>query len=219
MEKIVMKNKFKKFGGELVHDLGEYLRGYLKDNIRNGYAMKVYVGCDSETFRRNVQYASIVAMYDTFRKDGVHYIFSKDRAPKVFAKIGSSGNKDSDKEKLKKAKEGIMYNRLWGEVQRVVEIGLYLEGELGGYLKRYTAEELIKMPREDGKPGNLGSHQDKLVDLDIDINPDPGEEGQNKSNMVYDAAVGWLTGLGFRVRAKNRAWAATCAADMNCKRT
>jgi len=37
--------------------------------------------------------------------------------------------------------------------------------------------------------------------------------------MVYEAAVGYLTGLGFRVRCKPHAWAASCAADLNCKRT
>jgi predicted RNase H-related nuclease YkuK (DUF458 family) len=211
--------RFKKFGGQTIEELGKYFKDYLINNSRNDYSIKVYVGCDSETFRKQVQYANVAAVYDTFRKDGVHYIFEKERVEKAYVKINASGNKDVDKEKLKKAKEGIMFNRLWGEIERVAEIGLYLEDELKGYLKKYSSAELVKMPRFDGKPGNLSSNQDKLVDIDIDINPDPGEQGQNKSNMVYDAAVGYLTGLGFRVRCKPYAWAASCAADMNCKKT
>jgi predicted RNase H-related nuclease YkuK (DUF458 family) len=214
-----MDKRFKKFGGEQVPNLAEYLRLYLKDNIRNGYPINVYIGCDSETFRRQVQYATVAAVYDTFRKDGVHYVFAKERTEKAYTKIQSTGNKEADKEQLKSLRRDVIYKRIWGEVERVLEVAEYLEAELGGYLKRYTAEELVKMPRYDGKPGNLGAHQNKLVDVDIDVNPIAGDEGQNKSNMVYESAVGLLTGMGYRVRCKPYAWAASCSADLNCKRT
>ncbi len=49
--------------------------------------------------------------------------------------------------------------------------------------------------------------------IDVDYNPDKNAG----SNIVHDAAVGYLTGLGFQVRSKPYAWAATYAADLLCK--
>ncbi len=86
----------------------------------------------------------------------------------------------------------------------------------------------------------FGPHQTKLVNLDADINPDPGldipsdlkgnlaaikryiEEnkhraGKNKSNLLYDTAKAYLEGLGFRTRFKPNAWASSVAADFHVR--
>lgn len=47
----------------------------------------------------------------------------------------------------------------------------------------------------------------------LDYNPDK----KHKSNIVHDAAVGYLKGMGFeRVLTKPEAWAASCVADNIC---
>lgn len=91
-----------------------------------------------------------------------------------------------------------MFSRLWKEVEFCKEVGEYLETELKGlYLV------------EGSKP------EEKLVDLDLDLN----KNVKWKSNRVLDAGVGYLTGLGFRVRSKPTAWASSCAADMIGRKT
>ena len=102
----------------------------------------------------------------------------------------------------------------------------------GGYREDAEKAELKKK--------GLSSHQDKLVNLDVDINPDPGldipsdlrgkaseikkyieenkhRSGRNKSNLLYDAARAYLEGVGFRTRFKPNAWAATVAADFHVR--
>ena len=53
-----------------------------------------------------------------------------------------------------------------------------------------------------------------LVDIDLDLNPEPGKAGRTKTNSVHDAGVQYIVGSGFRVRTKPHAWSASCAADM-----
>lgn len=184
-----MKEKFKKFGGHQILDVGEYLREYLKRYPQTS----VYVGTDSIMKRGKVQYATIIAMYDEVRRDGVHYIFKRDK---------ELGKLD-------------IFSRMWREVEKSVEVADFLELELDGYLKRYSIEELMVMKKPTG--GYYKVNQNKLVTIDVDINPDEGG-GKNKSNIAFEASKGYLTGLGYRCRFKTEgAWAANCAADMICK--
>jgi predicted RNase H-related nuclease YkuK (DUF458 family) len=181
--------QFKKFGGDFISDLGQYIRDYLEKFPDTS----IYVGCDSDNRRNHTMYAITVCMYDTKRKDGVHYIFTREQTPK----------------------ERSIFNRMLGEVQRSINVAEYLEKELEGHIKRFTAEELMKMRDENN---NLyKGHQDKLVVIDIDINPFSGN-GHNKSNQAFEAARGWVVGSGFRCRFKPYSMAANSAADLICKR-
>jgi uncharacterized protein len=54
---------------------------------------------------------------------------------------------------------------------------------------------------------------DRII-LDLDYNV----VKECKSNMVHDSAIGWVTALGIKVRAKPNAWAATTAADFLCNK-
>lgn len=188
-QKQTMENKFKKFGGEEIANVGEYLREYLKKYPNTS----VYVGTDSKARRGKVTYATCICLYDEIRKDGVHYIFKRD------AEIGKLD----------------IFSRMWREVEKSVEVAEMLEVELEGHLKRYSIEDLMVMRNPAG--GYYKVNQNKLVGIDVDINPVP-DGGKNQSNVAYESAKGYVVGLGYRERFKTQgAWAAQCAADMCCK--
>jgi predicted RNase H-related nuclease YkuK (DUF458 family) len=177
---------FKKMGGDLVPDLGAYVRDYLAKHDD----VKVYVGIDSEQHKRHTTYGMVVILYHD--KKGGHLVFKRDNA--------------HDPATGKRIKIRDMFQKLWKEVELAEALGSYFETELEGHYKRFTIEELMKR--------GYGAHQDKLVDIDLDLNPDEGPTGKNKSNRVHDAAVSYISGLGYRVRTKPHAWAASCAADL-----
>lgn len=153
---------FKKFGGETVSDIGEYIRQYLK----RFPGTTIYIGTDSLERGKQILYVTVVAFYDEFRRDGVHYIFSKEYAPNDRLWVEKTGDRAKDKVLLKAAKEANVYNKIWGEVERALYLGEYLEQELEGFVKRKGMEELIDLGHS--------PHQNRLVALDIDINADPG---------------------------------------------
>lgn len=155
-------SKFQKLGGEMIDNLGEYIRAYLKKFP----GTTVYVGADAAERGRNTLYATVVAFYDEFRRDGVHYIFRKEMVPNERMWVEKSGDKERDKAAVKAAKEANIFGKIWGEVERVLEVGQYLEGELEGYVKRKSFDELVAL--------GVSPHQNKLIGLDVDINLDPG---------------------------------------------
>jgi len=217
-----MERVFKKFGGDVINDLGKYVREYLEINPDE----TIYIGCDSDVRRngRKVMYADVVAFYDNDRNNGVHYIFNRELVRGNQIKIKKTGNKAEDKKMHRKALTSAIFQRIWEEVERLEKLGEYFERELEGHYKRKTPEELVKM--------GYGPHQTKLVDLDLDINPSAGwtpyqlelirmgkEPGipKNRSHIVYDAAKSYLEGKGYRVRFKPHSWASKCCADLICK--
>jgi predicted RNase H-related nuclease YkuK (DUF458 family) len=183
-----MKDKFKKFGGEQIPDVGQYIRDYLKVYPRTS----VYVGTDSVAKRGKVSYATVIAFYDEERKDGVHYIFKRDK------EIGKLD----------------VFSRMWREVEKSLEVAEYLETELDGHLRRYSVEDLMVMKNPAG--GYYKVNQNKLVTIDIDISPTSGG-GKNKSYIAYEAAKGTVVGYGYRERFKPHCWAANCCADLVAK--
>lgn len=214
--------KFKKFGGEIVTDLGQYVR----EHLERFPGETVYIGCDSDVRRngRKIMYADIIAFYDKERRGGVHYIFERELIKGTQVKYKKTGKKDEDKRKQRKALTSSIFQRIWREVERLEALGEYFEKELEGVYPRKSPEELVAL--------GYGAHQNKLVDLDVDVNPNPGwspyqiqlikmgkEPGipKNRSNIVYDAAKSYLEGKGYRVRFKPESWASKCAADMICK--
>jgi len=221
-DEVMEERKFKKFGGEIIPDLGKYVR----EHLGKFPGETIYIGCDSDVRRRGrkIMYADVVAFYDNERHDGVHYVFDRKLIPGFKVNYKKTGNKTKDKEANRRALTGAIFQRIWHEVERLQAVGEYFEKELEGVYKRKTSEELIKM--------GYGAHQNKLVDIDIDINPNPGwtpyqlelikmgkEPGipKNRSNIVYKAAKAQLEGMGYRVRFKPGSWAAKCCADLICK--
>jgi len=157
-----IETRFQKFGGEMIDNLGEYIRAYLK----RFPGTTVYVGADAAERGRNTLYATVVAFYDEFRRDGVHYIFRKEMVPNERMWVEKSGDIVKDKAAVKAAKEANIFGKIWGEVERVLEVGQYLETELEGYIKRKSFDELVAL--------GVSPHQNKLIGLDVDINLDPG---------------------------------------------
>ncbi len=160
-------NNFKKLGGSYIDDLGHYVREYVKQYPN----VVISVGCDSKQHKYNTVYGMVVAMYHP--QNACHYVFTREKVGKV---------KD-------------MYLRLYGEVERVLKIGEYLETELDGIYKR--EEEF-----------------NKLVELHLDFNPDP----MYKSNVIHSVGISILKGYGYRVKTKPFAWASTVCADLICKK-
>lgn len=195
-----MKFTFKKLGGSVIEDLGQYLREYLAEYPDTS----VYVGTDSQTAGAWTRFVTVVALYDEIRKDGVHYVFTK-----------TTEKREKD-----------TFSRMWKEVEMSMEVAEYLETALEGHAKRLTPEEVLAIkaaelekPVRDRDPAKvtLGAHQTKLVSIDVDINPELGG-GHNKSNIAYVAAKSTLTGMGYRVRFKPYAWSASVAADFRLKK-
>ena len=154
---------FKKFTGENLPNVEEYVKNYYKthDNI------DVMVATDSQSKGSKTCFSTIIVMYD--RGDGEHghgghCIFRRWSVPRY--------RKDQRQERLLK------------EVEESINVA--------------------KSLRDSGIP---------IKYIDIDINPNPGEKKRNKSNEVFDAAYGWVTGEGFDCRYKTRGYLITPIAD------
>lgn len=213
------KNKFKKFGGDYISDVVEYLKDYI-DKEPN---VTITVGCDSIQKRRTTVYAITIMFYSGDIKDGAHVIFFRDSHTKI------RNNQE----------------RLYKEAVYLHDVGNYIHNELSNF---YERKDLIDIENKrykyhllkcEGKYSHVKTHQEldvvknlilspsdlidyKLVDLHVDFNPVEGninERGvnKNKSYASYKSYVPWLRAIGFRTWAKPESHAATSAADLLLK--
>lgn len=213
----MFKNKFKRFGGEYIPDIIEYI----KDYVKNDPSVTITVGCDSIQKRKRTIYACTIMMYNTDIRNGAHVVFFRENHLKI---------RDN-------------HERLHKEAQYVHDIATYLDNELTGHYVRkdLTHEERRRykfhLQRCEGENSHLMPHQEesfikrinlteyesinqyKLVDIHVDFNPNEGsinEKGvyKNKSYIAYKSYVPWLRGMNFRVFAKPLSYASTSAADL-----
>ena len=213
------RNKFKKFGGDYIEDIIEYL----KIKIEEDPYLTITVGCDSIQKSRKTVYAITIMLYNKDIRHGAHVIFFR--------------------EKHKKIRDN--HERLFKEAEYLHNVGEYLDKELSTFYERKDLTDgqrkkykyhLLKC---DGKYTNIEKHREEIfvsnlvlsdsdkisyrtVDLHVDFNPSEGninKDGisQNKSNVAYKSYVPWLRGLGFRTWAKSESPAATSAADLLLK--
>ena len=212
-----VRKRFKKFGGEFIPDIVEYIKDYIKEDP----TVTISLGCDSIQKRRKTVYAITIMLYNTDVRNGAHVVFFRENINKV---------KDN-------------FERLHKEAQYVHEIGEFLQKELEGF---YVRKDLTEMERKrykfhvakcNGEFSNVSSfdedtvtknisltHADtaidfKLIDLHLDFNPVEGKvdgrgHAKNRSNVSYKTYVPWLRGMGYRVFAKPIAYGATSAADL-----
>lgn len=92
--------KFKKLTGGEQFDLAKYTKEYLEANKE--YAVKMYLGCDSQTKADKTTYATTLVFH--VESSGCHIIYKKEVVPVI---------RD-------------MWNRLWKETELSVKAALYL---------------------------------------------------------------------------------------------
>jgi predicted RNase H-related nuclease YkuK (DUF458 family) len=208
------RDKFKKFGGEMIPDIIEYL----KEIIEREPTSTISVGCDSIQVRRRTIYAVTVMSYNADVRNGAHVVFFRESCPKI-----------------RETQE-----RLYKEAQYLHDVGTFINDELE---KFYTRKDITDIERrkykyhllksagefsetllhnEEGVMNNLTLTEAdrvevKQIDLHVDFNPFPGSTNRNRSYIAYKSYVPWLRGLGFRVWAKPLSFGATSAADLLLK--
>ena len=207
---VIMKEiKFKKFGGEIIDDVVEYILDYIKVK---GSDIQISIGCDSQTKRRRVNYAITIVLYDGERHNGAHYIFKRLKIPKSYLRNRKRVSQwHHDKvENFNDVNitetDDLILNRLWNEVEYLLELGVWLDEKLQG---RYYVKHSLN--------DYDGSQPTRLPVLHVDFNPDEGTKRENKSNKLYASAMGMLSGMGFKVVGKPDAFASSSAADLLCK--
>lgn len=215
--KIPLRSRFKKFGGEFIPDIIEYL----KDHIDRDPYVTISLGCDSCQRHRKTLFAITIMIYNTDIKNGAHIVFFRDNQVKI------RDNQD----------------RLQKEALIVHEIAEYLNEELGKFYIRKDLNDLsrkqykyhlqrclgkfdyVKINDEENVIKNMtltDSEKDihfNLIDLHLDFNPSEGKVdhrgySSNKSNATYKSFVPWLRSIGYRVWVKPLAHAGSSAADL-----
>ncbi len=211
---MIYKSMFKKFGGDMIPDIIEYLKEFLEKDPN----ATITVGCDSIQMRRKTTYAITIMLYNTDIKKGAHVVFFRESCAKI---------RDTQ-------------SRLYKEAQYLHDVGVYINDELSEFYERMDLTDLERrrykyhLLKSAGEYTHVASHQEdevmrnltltgedkmefKLIDLHIDFNPFPGHSNRNKSYIAYKSYVPWLRGLGFRVWGKPMSFAASNAADLLLK--
>jgi predicted RNase H-related nuclease YkuK (DUF458 family) len=106
----MFKNRFKKFGGDYIPDIIEYLKEYVDKDP----TVTISVGCDSVQKRRRTVYAITIMLYNTDIKRGAHVVFFRESCTKI---------RDNQE-------------RLYKEAQYLHDVGTYLDNELSSWYKR-----------------------------------------------------------------------------------
>ena len=215
--RIPLKSRFKKFGGEFIPDIIEYL----KEQIERDPNITISLGCDSVQRHRKTLFAITLMIYNTDIKNGAHVVFFRDNQIKI----------RDNQERLQK------------EALIVHEIAEYLNTELSKFYVRQDLTEqsrkfykyhlqrclgkfdYVKLNDEENVIKNITLTDSEkninfnLIDLHLDFNPSEGKVDSrgysiNKSNQTYKSFVPWLRSIGYRVWVKPLAHASTSAADL-----
>jgi hypothetical protein len=218
--KIPLISRFKKFGGEFIPDIFEYLKEHIEKNPNT----TISLGCDSVQRNRKTLFAITLMVYNTDVKNGAHVVFFRDNQIKI---------RDNQE-------------RLQREALIVHEIAEIVNEELSKFYKRKDLTDIerrkykfhvekcnglnqqVSQFDEDSFIKNMNlTEQDKnfeykLIDLHLDFNPVEGTKdkkgnAKNRSNLSYKAYVPWLRGMGYRVWVKPLSFASTSAADLLLK--
>jgi len=209
------ENLFKKVGGEKIQSIVDYILDFAKkEKHRTMYSnVQVCLGCDSQAKRRSVNYAITIVMYDDFKHNGAHYVYKRIRIPKSMLRRRErvsqwyfDRKEEFTDEIVDMPLNDLIINRLWNEVEYLMELGLWLDEELKG--KYHIKHE---------KNEYDGTQPYRLPIIHLDFNPNEGDKKQNKSNKLYSSAMGMFTGMGFKVVGKPHAYASSSAADLLCK--
>jgi predicted RNase H-related nuclease YkuK (DUF458 family) len=212
------KDKFKKFGGDWIPDIIEYL----KEKIEINPEITISVGCDSVQKRRKTMYALTIMLYNNDIKNGAHVVFFRESFPKI---------RDN-------------FERLSKEALMVHDLAEYLNKNLESFYKRMDLNDFNRktykyhLLKSDDKTSYLNptdvneyisksifltdfekNSNYKLVNIHLDFNPFEStlhKRGRtnNKSIIAYRTYVPWLRSLGYLVWNKPLSFAASSAADL-----
>lgn len=212
-----LRSRFKKFDGEFIPDIVEYLKEFIKKEP----TVTISVGCDSIQKKRKTLYAVTLMIYNHDIKNGAHVVFFRDNSPKI---------RDN-------------FQRLSREVELALKIADFLEVELGD---SYIRMDLTDYERKkykfhiskcNGDFPNLSTFEEvnitkglfltdseqtaryKLIDVHLDFNYKEGKSdsrgySKNRSYIAYKAFVPYLRGNGYRVWVKPLSFASSSAADL-----
>lgn len=215
-------NKFKKFGGEKITNIIEYIKDYVAEHPN----VTISLGCDSVQRRKKTVYAFTLMFYSVSIRNGAHVVYFRENVTKI---------RDT-------------YDRLYKEAEFLQQIAEWLDGELSKFYVRQDLTELeqkrykfhlakcngefahVRPENEDVVIQNLTltdadkvrASQFRTIDLHLDYNPFEGKVdnrgfAKNKSNISYKAYTPWLKGLNYRVFCKPSSPAAASAADLLLK--
>lgn len=208
------ENKFKKIGGPKIDNIVDYIVDYANSRKHGSMYSNVQVclGCDSQSKRRCVNYAITVVLYDDFQHNGAHYVFKRIRVPKSYLRKRKRVSQwfidkiEDFNDDVGMEMNDLIINRLWNEVEYLMELGLWLDEELKG-------KYFIKHDKNDYD----GSQPYRLPIIHLDFNPFEGIKRENKSNKLFASAMGIFSSLGFKVESKPNSYASSSAADLVCK--
>ena len=164
-----IKKSFKKFGGDWIPDIIEYLKELIKENP----GVTISVGVDSVQKRKRTIYACTLMMYNKDVRNGAHVVFFRENHDKIHDN----------------------HERLHKEAQMAFDIAEFLHNELSTF---YVRQDLTDFERKAYKfylmkcsgnydyiqPSDLDRYinnlsltpfekevEYKLVDIHIDFNP------------------------------------------------
>ena len=107
MENLGKNLEWRKFNGERILDINDYVLHYIK-NVDEG--AKVIVGCDSQPTSRKTSYAVTIVFYNEKLRNGAHVVYSTHKVPRI---------KD-------------VTTKLWHEVMLVYNVAEALDNSLRG---------------------------------------------------------------------------------------
>jgi len=212
-----LRSRFKKFDGEFIPDIVEYLKEY----IQKEPTITISVGCDSVQKKRKTLYAVTLMLYNQDVKNGAHVVYFRDNSPKI---------RDN-------------FQRLSREVELALQIADFLEIELTTFYKRLDLGEFerkkykLHLSKCNGEYPHLSTFEEtqitkglfltdseinlkyKLIDVHLDFNYKEGKTdgrgySKNRSFIAYKAFVPYLRGNGYRVWVKPLSFASSSAADL-----
>ena len=203
-----IRSKFKKFGGERISDIIQYIKDYVTEYPK----VTISLGCDSVQRRKKTVYAFTLMFYSVSIKNGAHVVYFRENISKI---------RDN-------------FDRLAKEAEFIHEIAEWLDSELVKFYVRQDLTELeqkrykFHLARCNGEFANVSpsnadkSKQFRTIDLHLDYNPFEGKIdnrgfAKNKSNVSYRSYTPWLKGLNYRVFVKSASPAAASAADLLLK--
>lgn len=213
----MFRTKFKKFGGEFIPDIVEYLRNHISENPN----VTISVGCDSVQKRKRTFYALTIMMYNNDIRNGAHVVFFRQSFDKI-----KDNHERLQKEALLAYELAEFLNTELSPFYQRVDISDYNRKYYKYHLMKSTSEFSYLQPQDVSKYVNNISLTDaeksveyKLVDIHLDFNPFESTQHSkgrtnNRSNLAYKAYIPWLRGMNYKVFCKPMSHAATGAADL-----